>query len=83
MSAPNWRRPAVSVSVSKKVTNHGHVVALYALWYNFVRIHQTLRVAPAMASGIEKRLWSFEDIVALIDEQAEWAAPRLADRLVG
>ncbi len=38
---------------SKKLENHAHMVALYALWYNFVRIHKTLRVTPAMAAGIE------------------------------
>ena len=43
------------------------MVALYALWYNFVRIHKTLRTSPAMAAGIESRLWSMEDVVALID----------------
>ena len=59
------------------------MVALYALWYNFVRQHKTLRVSPAMAAGIETRLWSMEDVAALIDEHAERNAPRLADRLVG
>ncbi len=68
---------------SKKLQNHEHMVALYALWYNFVRIHKTLRTSPAMAAGIEKRLWSMEDVVALIDEHAERTAPKLADRLVG
>src|SRR3954468_11371557 len=68
---------------SKKLQNHEHMVALYAIWYNFVRIHKTLRVTPAMAAGIEKRLWSMEDVVALIDEQDERRAPILADRLVG
>jgi IS1 family transposase len=68
---------------SKKLENHAHMVALYALWYNFVRIHKTLRTSPAMAAGIEIRLWSMEDVVRLIDEQAERGAPRLADRLVG
>jgi IS1 family transposase len=68
---------------SKKLENHEHMVALYAIWYNFVRIHKTLRVSPAMAAGIEARLWSMEDVVRLIDEQAERTAPRLADRLVG
>ena len=43
------------------------MVALYALWYNFARIHKTLRVTPAMAAGIADRLWSMEDVVALID----------------
>jgi IS1 family transposase len=68
---------------SKKLQNHEYMVALYALWYNFVRIHKTLRVTPAMAAGIADRLWSMEDVVTLIDEQAERNAPRLADRLVG
>ena len=55
---------------SKKLTNHAHMVALYALWYNFVRIHKTLRTSPAMAAGIEKRLWSMEDVVTLIDARS-------------
>src|SRR5437762_11975621 len=55
---------------SKKLENHAHMVALYALWYNFVRIHKTLRTSPAMAAGIEKRLWSMEDVVALVDAQS-------------
>jgi len=42
---------------SKKLDNHAHKVALYALWYNFVRIHKMLRTSPAMAAGIETRLW--------------------------
>jgi hypothetical protein len=68
---------------SKKLENHAHMVALYALWYNFVRVHKTLCVTPAMAAGIESRLWAMEDVVRLIDEHAERTAPRLADRLVG
>jgi hypothetical protein len=68
---------------SKKLENHAHMVALYALWYNFMRVQKTLRVSPAMAAGIETRLWSMEDVVAMIDEQAERSAPGLADRLVG
>jgi hypothetical protein len=59
------------------------MVALYALWYNFVRVHKTLRVSPAMAAGIDSRLWSVENVLAMIDEYAERSAPRLADRLVG
>src|SRR5947209_8062393 len=55
---------------SKKLQNHEYMVPLYALWYNFVRIHKTLRTSPAMAAGIEKRLWSMEDVVALIDAQS-------------
>lgn len=49
----------------------------------FVRVHKTLRTSPAMAAGIESRLWSMEDVVALIDEADERRAPRLRDRLIG
>jgi hypothetical protein len=52
---------------SKKLENHAHMVALYALWYNFVRIHKTLRISPAMAAGIETQLWSMDDVVRLIE----------------
>src|SRR5258708_21994916 len=50
---------------SKKFENHCHMVALYAAWYNFVRIHKTLRVTPAMQAGGTDRLWSLEDIVGI------------------
>lgn len=59
---------------SKKAMNHAHMVALYTAWYNWVRIHKTLRVTPAMAAGLTDRLWSMEDIVALLD--AREAAPK-------
>jgi IS1 family transposase len=52
---------------SKKLTNHAHMVALYALWYNFVRQHKTLRMSPAMAAGIETQLWSMETVAALVE----------------
>jgi IS1 family transposase len=55
---------------SKKVDNYCHALTLYFVFYNFVRRHQTLRVSPAMAGGISDRLWSMEDIVALIDATA-------------
>jgi IS1 family transposase len=55
---------------SKKVENHCHALALYFAFYNFVRIHKTLRMTPAMAAGISDRLWSMEDIVALIDARS-------------
>ncbi|UDL96149.1 IS1 family transposase [Lichenihabitans sp. PAMC28606] len=47
---------------SKKFENHAHMVALYAVWYNFVRVHKTLRVSPAMAANVSDRLWSMEDV---------------------
>jgi hypothetical protein len=47
------------------------MVALYALWYNFVRLHKTLRTSPAMAAGIETRLWSMEDVVKLVEQRED------------
>lgn len=53
---------------SKKVENHAHAVALHFMHYNFVRIHGSLRVTPAMAAGVTDRLWEIEDIVRIADE---------------
>jgi hypothetical protein len=44
-----------------------HAIALHYMYYNFVRIHKTLRCTPAMAAGVSKKLWSIEDIVKLLD----------------
>ena len=52
---------------SKKFESHAHMVALYSVWYNFVRIHKTLRMSPAMAAGVSDRLWSMKDVAALIE----------------
>jgi IS1 family transposase len=62
---------------SKKLENHAHMVALYALWYNFVRTHKTLRTSPAMAAGVETRLWSMEDVVRLIERQEDFRSGAL------
>ena len=67
---------------SKKIENHAHSVAIHFMHYNFVRIHQSLRVTPAMASGVSKTLWSLTDMVRVIEEWEERNAPKLADRLV-
>lgn len=53
---------------SKKVENHAYAISIYFMHYNFVRIHQTLRMAPAMAAGVSDKLWSLEDIVRVVDE---------------
>ncbi len=52
---------------SKKIDNHIHGLSIYFMHYNFVRIHQTLRVTPAMAAGVSQKLWSMEDVVAMIE----------------
>lgn len=51
---------------SKKVDNHRHMIALYFLYYNFGRVHQTLRVTPAMEAGIASHVWSIEEICNLL-----------------
>lgn len=56
---------------SKKFENHAWAVALHVTFYNFTRIHSTLRVSPAMAAGVSDRLWDMSDIVALIDAREE------------
>lgn len=60
---------------SKKVENHAHAVALHMMYYNFVRIHKTLRVTPAMAAGVTDRLWEIADIAKLVEDVE--AAPKL------
>jgi len=54
---------------SKKVANHAHAMAIYFMCYNFCRIHQTLRVTPAMAAKITDRVWSYEDVINVIDRE--------------
>jgi IS1 family transposase len=70
----NRRFTRLTNAFSKKFMSHVHMVALYTVWYNWVRIHKSLRVTPAMAAGITDRLMSMEDVVALID--AREAAPK-------
>lgn len=52
---------------SKKVENHMHAVSLHFMYYNFGRIHKTLRVTPAMEAGVSDHVWSLEEIAALAD----------------
>jgi IS1 family transposase len=53
---------------SKKIENHGHAVALYFAYYNFCRIHSTLRVTPAMEAGLADHVWSIDELVALLPQ---------------
>jgi hypothetical protein len=52
---------------SKKLEQHENAPALYFMFYNFARIHQTLRVTPAMEFGVSDQVWNSEEIVGLTD----------------
>ena len=51
---------------SKKLENHEHSVALHFMYYNFCRIHQSLRVTPAMEAGVTDHVWSIEEVINLL-----------------
>jgi hypothetical protein len=52
---------------SKKIENHAHAVALHYMHYNFCRVHQTLRITPAMEAGITDHVWNLDELVGLLD----------------
>ena len=53
---------------SKKLENHIAAISLHFMYYNLVRIHQTLKITPAMAAGVTDRLWEIADIVKLLED---------------
>jgi IS1 family transposase len=59
---------------SKKVENHRHMVALFFFYYNFCRVHSTLRVTPAMESGITDHIWGLEEMCELLPQPGKAAA---------
>ncbi len=61
---------------SKKTENHGYAVALHCTFYNFVRMHKTLRCSPAMAAGLTTRLWEMKDIVDLVEAAEAAEGPK-------
>jgi IS1 family transposase len=61
------RMTRLTNAFSKKLENQAHAVALHFMHYNFCRIHQTLRVTPAIEAGIASHVWSLEEIAGLLD----------------
>lgn len=59
---------------SKKVENHEHARALYFMHCDFCRIHQTLRVTPAMEAGMANHVWELSEIISLLETNVEKAA---------
>ena len=71
----NRRMTRLTNAFSKKAKNHEHMMAIYFMHYNFVRIHQTLRVTPAMAAGVTPKLWEMSDMVKVLEDwEASWDA---------
>jgi IS1 family transposase len=64
----NRRMTRLTNAFSKKAANHDHMMAIYFMHYNFVRIHQTLKVTPAMAAGVTKKLWEMSDMVKVLED---------------
>jgi IS1 family transposase len=62
----NRRFTRLTNAFSKKLANHKHMLAIFFLYYNFARIHQTLRVTPAMQAGLSNHVWTLQEIAALI-----------------
>ncbi len=65
---------------SKKAENLEHAIALHFMHYNFCRVHQTLRVTPAMAAGISDHVWTLEELIALLPKPAvaAWGSKKRA-----
>jgi hypothetical protein len=75
----NMRRyTRLSNGFSRKLENHAAATALNYFAYNFIKIHRTLRMSPAMAAGVADRLWSVEDLVALWEAYEQRRAERAA-----
>ena len=75
MRMGNRRMTRLTNAFSKKAENHAHMMAIYFMHYNFVRIHQTLRVTPAMAAGVTPKLWEMSDLMKVLED---WEASRTA-----
>jgi IS1 family transposase len=66
----NRRFTRLTNAFSKKFENHVHALSIYFVFYNWVRIHKTLKITPAMAAGLTDKLMGFEDILVLMDAVA-------------
>jgi len=76
MRMANRRFTRLTNAFSKKFENHVHMVALYTVWYNFIRVHKTLKMSPAMAAGVSNTLWSMDNICEMMDAVAPKPGPR-------
>lgn len=70
MRMANRRFTRLTNAFSKKFENHVHMVAIYTVWYNFIKMHKTLKMTPAMAAGVSQTLWSMGDLCEKMDAVA-------------
>lgn len=75
MRMGNRRMTRLTNACSKKAANHAHMIAIYFMHYNFVSIHQTLKITPAMAAGVTDKLWEMADMVKVLED---WEAAQKA-----
>ncbi len=64
----NRRMTRLTNAFSKKAENHAHMMSIYFMHYNFVRIHQTLKITPAMGAGVTSKLWEMADMVKVLED---------------
>src|SRR5664279_977455 len=64
----NRRMTRLTNAFSKKAANHAYMMAIYFMHYNFVRLHQTLKITPAMAAGVTDKLWEMSDMVKVFED---------------
>jgi IS1 family transposase len=72
----NGRFTRLTNAHSKKFANHEHAFALFAMQYNFVRVHSALRVTPAMQAGVTDHVWTYEEIIGVVDSLTPRLGPR-------
>jgi IS1 family transposase len=83
MRMHNRRFTRLTNAFSKKFESHVHMVAIWTVWYNWVRIHKSLRVTPAMQANLTDTVWSWETVVAKMDEVAPKAGrPKSYKKLI-
>ena len=65
----NRRFTRLTNAFSKRWINHAHAIALHFFYYNFCRVHQTIKTTPAVAAGVADRIWTVADLVALLEAE--------------
>ena len=76
MRMGNRRFGRLTNAFSKRLVNHAYQVALFVTFYNWVRIHQTLEVTPAMAAGLTRELYDMDWLVGLVEARDSQPGPR-------